>query len=363
MRARRVSPVEPSPTATPADGRRRRLAGACAVAACACALLAPRPARAQSEDADAARGTLLEAAERAYQRGDHAEALQYAQRAAALRATPSVLLLIAEEHDRLGHTLDALAAVDRCLRAAEADETTPQRRQILASAGRLRASLRARVGYLRLVVPPDAPDGLRVYLRGIEVPRSLWDVPSPTLPGSALVTANAPQQSFVREVVLDAGRETVLRVELRRVAAPPPPPPPPPSEATLALRRSLGWLTVQGRGRAPWVVAGVGGAILGAGAVFFGLREAALADRDAACPNARCNAAGVSAALGHHDRAGTFNTLTNVSIGLGVAAVVVGASWFLLGRYRASDERRAAWQIDVAPAGGEGGALLLRGAL
>ena len=65
-------------------------------------------ATAQTSPTEIARRDLLDQAEAARAAGDHARALDLATRASQLRVTPSLRLLLAQEHQALGHVLEAL---------------------------------------------------------------------------------------------------------------------------------------------------------------------------------------------------------------------------------------------------------------
>ena len=325
----------------------------------AVALTLPAFAAAQTSQDELVRQRLLEQAEQAYSRGDHATALDAARRAVEIRATPSVLLMVAQEHNALGHTLDALEAAERCIRDTRADRHVPHRRRILADATELRDSLRRRVGTIALRLPQPAPAGLRLRIQGSEVVAALWGVPYPVMPGAITVEANADTGTFRREVSVAAGQEAQVTVELTpsptpppitptdpntttgassvsgaspsplTTTSPPPPPPPPPPPAA-------------GPGAGPWVLVGSGGAAAGAGLalyligydIFDGLQ--AIPDDTTRRPE--------------YDRGVAFAVSGDVLMGVGGAAVAGGLLWYFLARPRAeSTAARASLQWGVVP--------------
>src|SRR4051794_11687098 len=97
------------------------------------ALTRSRAAHAQSEQEMLARTQLLEQAESARQRGDHAAAIEAAGRAGRVRMTPSLRLFLAEEHVALGHPAEALANAEACIREVQRDGSLRNGAVILAS--------------------------------------------------------------------------------------------------------------------------------------------------------------------------------------------------------------------------------------
>lgn len=77
---------------------------------------------------------------------------------------------------------------------------------------------------------------------------------------------------------------------------------------------------------APVVLMGVGAAGFVAAGVFYLMRGSALNARDALCDETGCP----EEARPDHDRAVTFNTITNVSLGVGAACAVGGLVWYLV---------------------------------
>lgn len=311
------------------------------------------------EREEAARAELIAQAEQASDRGDHPRALDLATRAAAIRVTPSLRLLLAQEHGAVGHAADAYEQATRCAREAQADPATRNRDQVIAACTALADQLRARVGRVTLQVPAPPP-GLHVRVAGDEVSQALWGVPYTVAPGAVVVEASADGYApFRQSVAVAAGQSAEVRVALTELprpavahAAPPPtpvtppvvtPPPPPPP---------------QGRSLVGPIALGAGGVVaLGLSGVFFALREGAVSDRDAQCSAAGCR----PAALDLDDTARTYNTLTNVSLAVGGAAVAGAVVWFLVGG-RGTSERPARVSGALTPTRG-GAFVSLSGAL
>ncbi|MBI5512486.1 MAG: hypothetical protein HY909_01885 [Deltaproteobacteria bacterium] len=336
------------------------------------ALTLPALASAQTAQEQVARADLLRQAEEARQASDHARALDLASRAGQLRMTPSVRLLIAQEHATLGHTLEALALSTLCATEARADAALNNRERILAACTALEESLQARVARVTVRVATPAPEGLRIAVQGAELRAALWGIEVPVLPGRVTVEATAPgRQALRQDLDLVAGATQVLTVALAAATAAPPPAPPtttaplraPTTTAAPPLRASTAPATAprpvlspRGPGAGPWVVAGVGVASFGLAGVFFGLRGGAVQERDRALAEtaprcdedaARCD---YTSATEADARARTWNALTNVALGVGASAVVGGVVWWLLAKRRGEPRTpTVGWSLSPGP--------------
>ena len=313
-------------------------------------------AGAQDTRALLGRRELIRQAEDARDAGDHTRALDRATRAAELAPgmTPSLRLLIASEHNSLGHVLDALEHAERCGREAEADLHLHFRGVILSRCHALAAALRERVARVSVRVPDPAPEGLEVNLQGGALHAALWGIPVPVLPGVVESDARTPDGGrFHHELTVSARDTREVQVVLRREVTPPRPSEPDSQGGTSSERwPSTDGTTVEGgatrgAGAGPWVVAGVGVASLGAAAGFGLLRASALDDRAARCDDVRrvCD----PSALEAQSRAETMSTLVNVTVAVGAAALVSGAVWWFLARPKHEAASQRAWNLHLAP--------------
>lgn len=311
-------------------------------------------ASAQTSPTEIARRDLLDQAEAARAAGEHARALDLATRASQLRVTPSLRLLLAQEHQALGHVLEALDQSTSCAREAAADTAMNNRERILEACRALSASLAPQVG--RVVVHvTDPPAGAVVRVAGSELNSALWGVSYPVVPGVVEIDAEGPGGAHThRAVTVAAGATEEVEIALphlapvvRRIDAPPP----------IVTRTSPG--------AGPWVVMGLGAATLGASLAFFLLREDALATRDAECGlrgagPGRCVDRALAEGADSDYRA--FTTLTDVTLGVGAAGVAAGALWLLLGGGEGAPARPARTSMGLRPS--DGGAMFeLSGAL
>jgi len=322
------------------------LAAALAVAAPAAAQTGPQDAERQ----EAARAELIAQAEAASDGGDHARALDLAARALAIRATPSLRLLLATEHDALGHVVDAYELATRCGREAQADPATRNRAQVIEACGALARRLDGRIGRVVVEVPAEPP-GVAVRVAGAAISQALWGVPYAVAPGAVAVEATAEGHApFRQEVQVAAGQTLPVRVTMRALERPaqatpvapvPPAPPAGPVEPSTPAPSERPAPSLAG----PIAGGAVGVAAFALAGVFFALREGAVADRDAQCVAAGCR----DAAYDFDATARTYNTLVNVSLGVGAAALVGAGVWFFVARSGGGGPRRAALSGVVSP--------------
>jgi hypothetical protein len=198
-----------------------------AFALCSALSLAALPAAAQTGPDAATRRALVQQADAAQRSGDHAQALAFGVEAGRLRWTPSLRMLVAQEHLALGHTVDALDAATACVVETTADRALRNRARILAACRAVVTQTEARVGRVRLVLPDDAPLNLRLHINGQEVAQSLWASSIPVPVGHAEVVAEGDGMlPFRAGLDVLARTEQQVRVSFRPVPPPPPPPPP-----------------------------------------------------------------------------------------------------------------------------------------
>lgn len=314
---------------------------------------------------DRARRALTHEALEARAVGDHARALDRAQRAGQLGMTVSLRRFIAEEQSTLGQTGPALVSARACVTEGEEAERQRQRgvREHGEACRAMVTTLEGQVGRVALRVV-DPPTGTRVTVDGESVPGSEWGAAREVTPGSVRVTANAPgRPAFVRDVEVNAGETETVVVSLEAVEA---------TERNPSGRErerrgsreggdlgSLGRRNIRGNdlrmsggarvGVGPFVLFGAGALSLGLGTVFFVVRNEASDDYQGMCDSRGCP----ESAREGYDRAVMFNTLTNVALGVGAAAIVGGVIWFAVAsrRARVANEHSRA-RVSVAPVAG-----------
>jgi hypothetical protein len=326
-----------------------------AIAAALGVLVLPRAVAAQTQTELATRRMLIEQATAERTAGHRAQALSLAQRAGAVRMSPSVRLFIAQEMDATGDPAGALAMAGECVREVERDRAVPHRAALLRMCRELVSSTPSRVGYLVVRAPAPAPEGLRVTIRGAVLNPSLLGVPLVVSPGSLAIEASAPGRvAFSASRAVDAGTTVAVDLDLpAEPVAPPvivPPPvsilppvvaaPRPPPLAPTPGARSPSRL-------APGLLLGSGAAALVGGVVLLVLRAGALDGCTVTGGAAVCDTPQQS------DAAGSANGLAaggGVLLGVGAAALATGVGWLLLDR--GATARPAPGAVGIVPTAG-----------
>ncbi len=305
-------------------------------------LLVSQGARAQAGGGASARADALFAQGKAsLEAGDYAHACPKLQESYGLDPAPGTLLALALCHEGVGLTATAW----REFRTAAEGATRDGRADRAQFAREHMAKLEPKLSRLTLVVPADAPAGTTVELDGALVARGDLGKASPIDPGHHMLAARAPgRKPWSGTVDLgsehDAQTVTVGPLVPEGAAAPavgaapvpalasapasPPPdaqnaeaPAPPPDETPSQAT----WKRPAGL-----VVAGVGVVALGVG-TYFGLSAISKSnDAKKNCSPSSCTDGG---AVSENNDAKTAATISDVTIGVGIAAVAVGAYLFL----------------------------------
>lgn len=322
------------------------------VALLASSLLAARTARAQTEEELSLRRVALERAQALSSSGDHAQALQLATRAGAIQMTPSVRLFIAREQAAVGQHAAALLTAQTCQREVARAEVS-NRAEILTACRDVAAHETPLVGMLQIEPPATALPGLEVRVRDAVVGASLLGLPYVVDPGSVVVVATAPGHVRFEATVTLAAQETrTVRLDLPRTEAPAGavaavtpepqvvPPVAPPRAATSA-----------GAGPGPYVLMGVGGALVVGGAISLGLlvarTQGCTVGSDAEGPVWDCaDARSDEERMRDLGAAPTLQGVGGSLVGVGLGAVAAGVIW----RVVAPSASRRDERVEVAPA-------------
>lgn len=303
-------------------------------------------AHAQSAAEIAARGQLLQNAQEARARGDHAVALDLATRASEILATASVLRFMAEEQVALVHLADALGNAQRCLRQAASEPPSHNLEQVMAGCQELATSLATRVAFVRVNVPMPAPEGLRVVVAGSVLSPALYNVDAVVTPGDVDIEARAPGYSRFRtrgHVEATGHTSVTLRMQQILVAQAITAPPPAPSSGARRLHQILGGVGI-----------GVGVVLAGSAVVsevvaqsqYSSLRNTCASS--SGCPS---NTAGTMSSVSALDTWGTAGLYAGAGVALVGLAVLVGSTVFEHGEA----QRVQAW---VDPVHGAAGAVV-----
>ncbi len=285
--------------------------------------LGPAVVIAQDARSEVARRDLLERAEAARSAGDHARALSLARLAAEVRQTPSLRLMLAQEHRVTGQLVEALDNATACVREAEADATLRNRDRLVEVCRTLASEVEPSIGRLTVRVTPASAPGLHVRVGEVDLRASLLGVPSPSMPGHVVVRVEADGfRAVARGIDVVAGHEAQVDVVL---------------DAESSSPRGMGSRVVpssdsdsssseaHGPGAGPWVVVSVGAAGLATGLALFLMSNDARAERDL-CTTTSC----LSAATGSNGRYEDLLTGANIALGVGGAVATAGLLWWIL---------------------------------
>lgn len=298
-------------------------------------------AQAQSEGAEAQ--NLMKKAQAARAAGDHATALLLASRAGEIRMTPAVRLFIAEERAEVGDVAGAMNNAEACAHeAAESKLNT-----IVRSCRGLLGRLQQFAARLVVTVPAPTPPQIEITVNGRVLPESLYGQPYFLEPGPVHVEAKAPgHHPFQADTSIPLGEERTVAVSLERDFGPEPLPSElveKPTPKVVATQRSSS--------AGPYIVLGAGALSFGASVLFLVLRNNSVSDLEKQCGgpnNTVCPDTPDTRSL--HSKISTYNTLTNVSLIVGGAAVVGGALWLVLDKTASVGNTRA--QLQIAPRNG-----------
>lgn len=276
-----------------------------------------------------------------YEAHDYAHALEEFRASVALFGSPNTRLYLARCLRELGRFDEAVPEFERAAHeAGDRAAREPRYRQTRDAAQAELAQAEARVGRLTLTVT-DVPANATVRVNAREVPVAALGIAIPVMPGAVAVVVEAPGfEREERQVDVAVGREATLGIALRAlpaVAASAPVVAPavasPPTDAAPSRGgppRALGWI-------------GVGVAALGAAgfATFYSLASSRFDDFGQRCPVTPCP----TISQDELDTGRTYQTLTNVSIGVGIAGAAAAVTLFLVGR----PSRPPPVQVGVGP--------------
>lgn len=264
-----------------------------------------------------------------YEQRDFGHALDEFRASLALYGSPNTRLYVARCLRELGRFDEALPEFERAMReAADRAVTDPRYNATRDAAQTEMLAIEPRVGRLTLTIP-DAPQGVVVRVNNREIPREALGVPIAVLPGHLTIQVeSAEHEPERRETDVAASREVTVGIVLRRrpqrvegqteVERPRVPVTPvTPPRPSGGVSRNLAWVGF-----------GVGAVGLIGFAAFGATAGSTFSDLEARCGNAPCP----ESERGAIDRGRTFQTLTNVSLGLGIAGVVAGAVFLIVGR-------------------------------
>ena len=268
------------------------------------------------------RGTTL------YDARDFPHALEEFRASIELYGSPNTRLYLARCLRELGRLDEAVPEFERAMReAGDRAQLDPRYAQTRDAAQLELLQVEPRVGRLTLTIP-GVPDGASIRVNQRTVPVAALGIAIPVMPGPVTITIEAAGfEAEQRHTEVAAGREATVGVVLRRRAQAEgftevstlrrPDVALRPTTPGSGPRRSLGWI-------------GVGVGVVGfAGFVgFYALASGRYDDL-----GARCTAGGCSTITPSDvDGGRTYQVLTNVSLGVGIAGAAAAVTLFALGR-------------------------------
>jgi hypothetical protein len=290
------------------------------------AVLAPGlPVQAQpgkeptSEELAAARQLFNEALE-LEKDNDWATALTKFDRVAQVKMTPQVRFHQALCHEHLGHLVQAVNGFELAIQEARAASIT----DVLEQAPKRAEALRKRLGHVVLHVKGKVRTS-KILIDDGQVSLALADTRIPVDPGPHRVEVKRDDEvTFSQEIDLAEGETHELDLDIDDPEPPPPPPPPPPIPIP-----DPGGPSETPPSRIPaYATMAVGGVILTASGILFGLREATIA-------NVRCDDPKEFTGCdpddqGTADLAQSYDIASKVLLGIGGAALAAGAVWWIV---------------------------------
>ncbi len=243
--------------------------------------------------------------------------------------SPNARLAVARCLRELGRAADAVREYEATITLA--NERSAQQPAYAQTRDTARAELlpiSAKVARLRVEVR-DAPAGVRVRINGQEVSDASLLHSWAVTPGVVVLDVDAPErESHHQEVAAAAGQDVRVSVTLAKLGtiipteaddAPAPGPVLTPGPADAASDGST--LSTAG-----WVAAGVGVAGVVSFVVFYVLAEGHHDDVVAQCVDRTCSAAKEDSLASTGE---TYQTLTNVSLGVGIVGLLTGAAFLI----------------------------------
>jgi hypothetical protein len=320
---------------------RKRLGHLVTAALLALSLASPARAADVSPADQAAATALFNEARALFDQGKVKEALAKYQASQQLDPTTGTLLNIARCHEQLGNLASAWGALD--VAESMAQKAGDERRR--AYAAEHKKELEPKLSRLRVEVDPDA-HATAVRLDGKPIPAGALGTALPIDPGEHEIEADREGAEPFRTTVRITQPGTVSA----HVPAAPKTPPPPPVAYWNGQR--IAAVSLGG--------AGIAGIVVGA---IYGVRAGNAVD--ASQPHCKdlnpdpCDAQGVAL----RDRATTEAWVSNISIGLGAAAIVGGVVLFVTAPSGKPAAPARSGSLKIAPivAGTRGGGLLLLG--
>lgn len=243
--------------------------------------------------------------------GDWASALALLKEVAAVRSTPQVRFNIALCEENLGQLVAAVGDYE----LAAADARAADESEVVEQAGRRLSELKGRVP--KVVVERGAnADTATITLDGVALGDQVIGKSMNVDPGPHVITARAIGfDSFRTTVRVDEAETKTIVVSLTPITQPKPAPPPAPDGMTLESSPPVAAYVAGGIGVASFITAGI----------MYGLAQGAKNELERECDDLSCPPDMEDT----FDRGQTYATVGNVTLGLGVLGVGLGAVFYV----------------------------------
>lgn len=316
---------------------RARVTGCLVIAALLGAPIGPAWAAPTKKELAKARAQFQQATE-LEQAGNYTQALETFREVGQVKMTPQVRYHIGFCEEKLGKLLTALGGYELAMQeAASVDPSFAK--EVEERIGQLKA----RIPKLTLKRGKSAKSG-RIEIDGVSVGENSVGSPMPFDPGPHLVEVKLGEATkFSENVSLAEGDAKEVVIEFSEQA------PTPGAVADKPVEKDQSPAKKSG-GALPWVIGGVGVAGLAAGGVFFLMKQGKVSELEDACgaDGNQCPPDKKST----YDDAKTYNTISMVSLGVGVVGVGIAATMLLT---RKSSAPKAGYWVAPAIGPGSGG--------
>lgn len=311
---------------------------------------------------------LIQRAQESAARHDDHEALVWAQKAAAIRLSPSLRVFMIGSQRAVGDWASAYANATMCVSEATEDLKLPMRDKILATCQDAVTTLTPLLGELSISLPSPVPPGTKVTIGGVEVLPALLALPYRVNPGSSTVDVVASGYvPFHQDVSVSAAGVAPVTVVLKAEApqcvgdqvldskgktcvdAPPvaaaPSAPALPAPAPLTVE-PVARQEPPARNPAGLVVGGIGVAVAIGGTIAWVASSSKYSKLHTDCRSA------VGCSIGEWNAASSaVKTLDAVSVTgwtVGSAMLIGGLAWYVLSG-TATSSSDTSWNLTVDP--------------
>lgn len=291
----------------------------CLVTATALSLLMPQLAIAQDDAATEKAREMFQDGVAIETGGDYASALKKFRAVADVKKTPQVLFHIAVCLEQLGKLAEAL---DNYKQASVLAGKDARYAEVKLTVDNATAALDERVPTL-VIQRGKGARSATILLDNVKLEPDATTEPFRLDPGKHVVQARAKgKENFKAELSLAEGARETLRIEMVSLDDEPEE-----AEGSTRDESSEPPEPKSGRGPMPYVFGAIGVAGLAASGVFYAMRSSANNDLSSQCIELTCP----TSAHATWEKARSMNSLTNISAGVGVAALAVSAGMFLFG--------------------------------